>query len=68
VRSVDLPDGSKLTLGGIAYSDTAPFAYLNGKLLKVGEETGGYTLVAIERDSVRVRGAAGELTLRLKPR
>lgn len=67
LRRVDLPDGTRLELGGIAYSESAPFAYLNGKLLKVGEATGGYTLVAIERDRVRVRGAAGEITLRLKP-
>ena len=68
VRRVDFPDGSKLELGGIAYSETAPFAYLNGRLLKTGEAIAGYTLVAIERDRVVVRGAAGELTLRLKPR
>ena len=68
VRSVDLPDGSKLTLGGIAYSETAPFAYLNGKLLKVGEGTAGYTLVKIDRELVVVRGALGDLTIRLKPR
>ncbi len=68
VRRVDFPDGSKLELGGIAYSETAPFAYLNGRLLKTGESIAGYTLVAIERDRVVVRGEAGELTLRLKPR
>jgi hypothetical protein len=68
VRRVDLPDGSKLELGGIAYSETAPFAYLNGRLLKVGEGIAGYTLVAIERDRVVVRGAAGELTIRSKAR
>jgi len=68
VREVALPDGSKLTLGGIAYSESAPFAYLNGKLLKVGEGTAGYTLTRIERDRVAVRGESGELVIRLKPR
>ena len=68
VRRVDFPNGSKLELGGIAYSESAPFAYLNGRLLKIGVGIAGYTLVAIERDRVVVRGAAGELTLRLKPR
>jgi hypothetical protein len=68
VRRIDFPDGSKLELGGIAYSETAPFAYLNGKLLKAGEGTAGYTLVRIERDRVVVRGAAGDLTILLKAR
>lgn len=68
VRRVDLPDGTKLELGGIAYSEAAPFAYLNGKLLAVGEGTAGYTLVRIERELVVVRGERGDLTLRLKPR
>ena len=67
VRRVDFPDGSKLELGGIAYSETAPFAYMNGRLLKIGEAIAGYTWVAVERDRVVVRGVAGELTLRLKP-
>ena len=68
VRRVDFPDGTKLELGGIAYSESAPFAYLNGRLLKVGEAIAGYTLVAVERDRVVVRGAAGELTILVKPR
>jgi hypothetical protein len=67
VRRVDFPGGGKLELGGIAYSEAAPFAYLNGKLLKVGEGTAGYTLVRIERDRVVVRGAEGDLTIRLRP-
>jgi hypothetical protein len=67
VRRVDFPGGGKLELGGIAYSEAAPFAYLNGKLLKVGEGTAGYTLVRIERDRVVVRGAEGNLTIRLRP-
>ena len=57
-----------LELGGIAYSETAPFAYLNGRLLRVGETAAGYTLVAIERDHVIVRGPMGELTIRSRPR
>jgi hypothetical protein len=68
VRRIDFPGGSKLELGGIAYSENAPFAYLNGKLLKVGEGTSGYTLVKIERDHVVVSGEAGNLMIRLKPR
>ena len=67
VRRIELADGTKLELGGIAYSDVAPFAYLNGKLLAVGERTAGFTLVRIERDRVVVRGATGDLTIRLKP-
>ncbi|MGE0639707.1 MAG: hypothetical protein AB7G12_00520 [Thermoanaerobaculia bacterium] len=68
VRRVEFADGSKLELGGIAYSEAAPFAYLNGKLLAVGESTAGYTLVRILRDRVVVRGEEGELTILLKAR
>jgi hypothetical protein len=66
LRRVDFPDGSKLELGGIVYSETSPFAYLNGRLVGVGEFVEGRRIDRIERDKVILSGDAGTLTLRLK--
>lgn len=62
----DLPDGSKLELGGIVYSETSPFAFLNGRLVGVGEFVEGRRIDRIERDRVVLSGESGVLTLRLK--
>lgn len=65
-RRVDFADGTKLELGGIVYSEAAPFAYLNGRLVGVGELVEGYRIDRIERERVHLSGDAGEITLRLK--
>ncbi len=62
----DLPDGSRLELGGIVYSETSPFAFLNGRLVGVGEFVEGRRIDRIERDRVLLSGETGVLTLRLK--
>lgn len=66
LRRVDFPDGSKLELGGIVYSESSPFAYLNGRLVGVGEFVEGRRIDRIERDKVILSGDAGTITLRLK--
>jgi len=66
LRSVEFPDGTKLELGGIVYSETAPFAYLNGRLVGVGEFVVGRRIDRIDRDKVLLSGDGGEITLRLK--
>ena len=66
LRRVDFPDGSALELGGIVYSETSPFAYLNGRLVGVGEFVEGRRIDRIERDRVLLSGDAGAITLRLK--
>ncbi len=65
-RRVDFADGTKLELGGIVYSEAAPFAYLNGRLVGIGELVEGYRIDRIERERVHLSGDAGEITLRLK--
>lgn len=62
----ELPDGSKLDLGGIVYSETSPFAFLNGRLVGVGEFVAGRRIDRIERDRVILSGEGGSITLRLK--
>ena len=66
LRRVEFRDGTKLELGGIVYSETSPFAYLNGRLVGVGEFVAGRRIDRIERDRVVLSGDAGEIILRLK--
>jgi hypothetical protein len=66
LRSVEFPDGTKLELGGIVYSEAAPFAYLNGRLVGVGEFVEGFRIDRIEREQVLLSGDAGSIRIRLK--
>lgn len=68
LRSVEFADGTKLELGGIVYSEASPFAYLNGRLVGVGEFVLGRRIDRIERDRVILSGEGGEIILRLKTR
>lgn len=66
VREATLADGTRIHLGGIAYSDAAPLAYLNGRLLGVGEHVESCRVARIERGRVSLDcgGRATILTLR----
>jgi hypothetical protein len=66
VRSARLPSGAEIRLGGIAWSETAPLAYLNGKLLGVGESTAGARVERIERDRVVLAGPEGRIVITLR--
>ena len=66
LRKVEFADGSSLELGGIVYSEAAPFAYLNGRLVGVGEFVLGRRIDRIERDKVVLSGDDGTIVLRLK--
>jgi hypothetical protein len=66
VREVTLEDGRTIRLGGIAYSETAPLAYLNGRLLGVGEFVEGCPVRRIERGRVLLGCVGGELALALE--
>lgn len=66
VREAQLDDGVVVRLGGIAWSDVAPLAYLNGRLLGVGESVSGWTIERIERDGVRLAGAGGSIRIALR--
>ncbi|MFN7941581.1 MAG: hypothetical protein U0X73_08260 [Thermoanaerobaculia bacterium] len=65
-RKMPLPDGTTLELGGIAFSDVAPFAYLNGRLVGVGEGVAGWRIVAIERTGVRLSDGTTTVRIDLK--
>lgn len=66
LRRADFSDGTSLELGGIVYSAASPFAYINGRLVGVGEFVLGRRIDRIERDRVILSGDAGTITLRLK--
>jgi len=66
VREATLADGSTVRLGGIAYSDAAPLAYLNGKLVGVGERVEGCRVERIERARVALDCAGARILLALK--
>lgn len=66
VRELPLEGGRKLGLGGIAWSELAPLAYLNGRLVGVGESVEGYRVARIERDRVHLEKAGRSLVLLLR--
>ncbi len=66
VRELRLPGGTVIHLGGIAWSEVAPLAYLNGKLLGVGESVAGQTIERIEKESVVLVGGEERRILKLR--
>jgi hypothetical protein len=50
--AVALPDGERIELGGIVYSETDPRALLNDRILGVGAYVNGFTVGAIAPDRV----------------
>jgi hypothetical protein len=66
LRELPLGAGRALRLGGIAWSETAPVAYLNGRLRGVGEVVEGWEIVAVGRDHVVLAAGARRIELRLR--
>lgn len=53
--SVALAEGARIELGGIVWSETAPRALLNDRVLGVGAYVEGFTVVSIETERVELR-------------
>jgi len=66
LREAVLADGKKLDLGGIAWSDTGPFALINGNVLGRGERVDGFLIVEINPKSVLLEGDNQSILLRLR--
>jgi hypothetical protein len=67
VREAVLDGGAaRFELGGIAWSEAAPLAYLNGKLRGVGEVVAGLRIERIDRDRVTLAGGERRIVLRLR--
>jgi hypothetical protein len=50
VGSIALPDGAKVELGGIVWSEAEPRALVNDRIVAVGAYVAGFTVVRIEED------------------
>jgi hypothetical protein len=66
VRVARLGDGGEIRLGGIAWSEVAPLAYLNGQLLGPGESVAGWRVVRIERQRVLLERSGESLRISLR--
>jgi len=60
-----LPDGSELHLQGIAWSASSPAAFVNGRLLSVGDRVLEFEVIEIERRFIRLADESTEIRLRL---
>jgi len=65
VGQVELAGGGVIELGGIAWSELAPSAMLNGALLTVGSEILGLRVVAIAPRTVTLSGQGQRIALQL---
>jgi len=66
VGEVAVPDGGKIALEGIVYSDTNPVALINGKVLPPGGVVEEFTIVSISSDRVELKGRGLTIFLALK--
>lgn len=65
-REANLGNGLVFKLGGIAWSEVAPLAYLNGRLAGIGESVSGWRVERIERERVTLAGPSGRIVLSLR--
>ena len=61
-----LPGGGKISLDGIAYSETRPVAVINGRVLETGGMAEDFTVERIEPDRVTLSGRGMTIFLELK--
>jgi len=66
VREATAADGRTLSLGGIAWSDSGPFALVNGRVLAAGERIEGFQVTEIQREWVRLEDDGETIVLRLR--
>ena len=66
VGEATVPDGAKIELGGIVFSESNPVALINGKVLGVGAVVEEFTIVSIQPDRVELRGRGVTMFLALK--
>ena len=63
---VTLPDGPKIELEGIVFSETNPVALINGKVLPPGGVVEEFTIVSIKSDRIELTGRGVTIFLTLK--
>jgi hypothetical protein len=65
-RSVTLPGGEKIELGGIVWSEADPRALVNDRVVGVGSYVEGYTVTKIEEDRITLERDGAGLVVSLK--
>jgi len=66
VSSFTAPNGAKIDLGGIVYSETSPVALVNGRVLPPGGMVEGLMVVSIEENRLELEGEGVHVFLSLK--
>lgn len=66
VEKMTLPSGEVLELGGIAWSETGPYALLDERVVGLGESIMGYMVTRIAPQEVELQGGEGTILIRLK--
>jgi hypothetical protein len=66
VGEVTVPDGAKIELGGIVFSESNPVALINDKVLGPGAVVEEFTIVSIQPDRVEMKGRGVTIFLALK--
>ncbi len=60
------PAGAAVKIDFIVWSESRPFAQINGQLLSAGQSVNGYTLLKVERERVELEGGGQRFWLRVK--
>lgn len=66
VERATLASGDTLELGGIAWSETGPYALLDERVVGLGESVMGYMVTRIAPQEVELEGSEGAILIRLK--
>jgi hypothetical protein len=66
VGEVNVPDGGKIELGGIVYSESNPVALINDKVLPPGAIVEEFTIQSIQPDRVELKGHGVTIFVTLK--
>jgi hypothetical protein len=66
VERMTLSSGEVLELGGIAWSESGPYALLDERVVGLGESIMGYIVTRIAPQEVELQGGEGTILIRLK--
>ena len=66
IETAMLANGEELALGGIAWSETGPYALLDERVVGLGETIHGYMVTRIAPQEVELEGSDGAILIRLE--
>ena len=66
IETAILASGEELALGGIAWSETGPYALLDERVVGLGETIHGYMVTRIAPQEVELEGSDGAILIRLE--